>query len=535
MLQAKNIQKSYGTLTVLSDISFSLAKGQKAALVGANGTGKTTLLKILANLEESDGGSIECTAGMQIGYLPQDTIPLGEQTIRSYLQSVSSTLPKVGDKFDTKVFDHRATMTLMGFGLDTISLDRTISSLSCGQKTKIGLALLLLKNPDLILLDEPTNNLDIPALIWLEKYLKNSPAACIIVSHDRKFLDRITDMVFDLDKQTHSLKVESGNYTNFLERKLKALKRQKEMYEHQQSEIKRLNIEARKRRGRAIKGDRKEPTDSDKFLKGFKSDRVGQKLTNTAKILEEKVERMGKIEKVDEPVPLRIDLEAENSGGKADIELTKMLLQYKNGFELGPVSLQINYGKRFGFIGLNGSGKTTLLKIISGDLIPDSGEIKIGSAVRIGNLTQEHANLPMNDVACDFFSKKSKLDTQFVYNILGKFGLSKKNIRGNIGELSPGGRARFLLALFSVRSVNTLILDEPTNHLDIEAVAALEEILSSYKGTIILVSHDRYFLEKSRLDFIYLLENGKIERIPELKPYIESAEEKAQKLLKNFN
>lgn len=523
MLKATNISKNYGTLEVLSKVSFVLEKGQKVALVGNNGTGKTTLLKILAGLEESDEGSFEIATDMRIGYLPQDTGLMGEQTIRSYFKHGT-------DSF----LEHNASATMAGLGLKNISLDRKLSSLSSGQKTKVGLVELLLKEPDLLLLDEPTNNIDIPALIWLENYLKKSSAACLIVSHDRKFLDRVTGRVFELDKETHSLKVENGNYTEFLERKLKAIKRQKEMYEDQQEEIKRLMIEAREKRKKEIKGGNKKPTDNDKFLRGFKSDRAGKKLTSTAKLFEEKAESMEKIEKIIESAPLRIDLEAEYSGGQADIELRDVEIEYKNSFALGPISLQINYGKRFGFIGLNGSGKTTLLKIISGAFKPDRGDVKIGSAVRIGNLTQEHGDLPSGAIAFDFFSSKSGIDKNLVYNALAKFGLSEKNILGKIGELSPGARARFLLSLFAVRSVNTLLLDEPTNHLDIEALSALEEVTVDYKGTIIIVSHDRYFLEKSQLDFVYLLEDGKTKRVPDLQKYIESAEMNTAKLLKNF-
>jgi len=460
---------------------------------------------------------------MRTGYLPQDTGLMREQTIRQYFKSMADLL-----------LEHSVIATMAGLGLKNISLDRGLSSLSSGQKTKVGLARLLLEEPDLLLLDEPTNNLDIPALIWLEEYLKKSSVACVIVSHDRKFLDRVTDRVFELNKETHSLRVENGKYTEYLERKLKAIERQKEMYENQQEEMKRLMLEARKKREKEIKGGNKKPTDNDKFLKGFKSDRAGKKLTSTAKILEEKVERMEKIERVVEGSPLRIDLEAEYAGGQADIVLKDVEIKYKNGFALGPISLQINYGKRFGFIGLNGSGKTTLLKIISGESQADSGIVEIGSAVRAGNLTQEHSDLPSDATVFDFFSSKSGIDQNFVYNALIKFGLSEKNIRGKIGELSPGTKARFLLSLFAVRSVNTLILDEPTNHLDIEAVSALEQVVADYGGTIITVSHDRYFLEKSKLDFVYLLEDGKAKSIPDFKKYVESVEKNTAKLLKSY-
>jgi len=519
MLKVSNISKSFGTLDILSKVSFTLVEGQKAALVGENGSGKTTLLKILAGLDESDSGTIEKEEGLRVGYLPQDVGLVKDQTIREYFGARA---------------EHLISKTLAGLRLENISLDRKLGSLSSGQKTKVVLATMLIDEPDLYLLDEPTNNLDIPALIWLEDYLKNSQAAAVIVSHDRRFLDKVADRVFELDFETHALKSESGKYSDFLERKRKAVLKQKGEYERQQEEIERLTTEARNKREAEERGRKKKAPDNDKLLRGVKSDNAGKKLTVGARVLDKIVERMEKIERVDERKPFSIELQAIHSGGHADIALKDVKVEYKDGFELGSFTIHIGYGKRYGFVGQNGSGKTTLLKLISGELKPDSGEVDIGQAVSFGNLTQEHTNLPADAVVFNFLKEKTGLDTEFIYNILAKYGMSEKNIRGKIGELSPGAQARLLLSLFSALSVNTLLLDEPTNHLDFEAVTALEEVLTDYKGTVILVSHDRYFLEKTRLDFIYLLENGKIERIPDLASYLSSATRDAQKMLKTF-
>lgn len=533
MIKVKNISKNYGTLVALNKVSFALENGGKAALVGSNGSGKTTLLKILAGIEEYDSGSIEYSTGIQIGYLSQDTSLAEEKTIRSHIQSVFDLSLRSENKKNKYDFEHRMKAVLAGFGLNHISLDRKLSSLSSGQKTKIAFAGLLLKNASLLLLDEPTNNLDIPALVWLEDFLKKSQTTCIIVSHDKHFLDKVTDRVFELDWINHTITAERGSYSFYLERRLKSIKRQKEMYLAQQKEIKRLTREAKRRKEKSAEGARWTGSDNDKFLRGFKREQAG-KSARGAKVLEKRIEQMEKIEKPVEKMPLRIDLEAKHSGAQANINLIGAVVRYDNNFSVGPISLEIGYGKRIGIVGQNGSGKTTLLKIISGNIALQSGNVVIGSGVRVGNMTQEHDNLPRSAMVMDFVAEKTGFSISEVYNALKRIGFSEKNTRGLISELSPGARARLLLAIFSALSVNVLLLDEPTNHLDIEAVAILEEVLTDYKGTVILVSHDRYFLEKTRLDFIYLLEDGKIKRIPDLRQYIESAEKNAGKLLKKI-
>jgi len=533
MIKVKNISKNYGTLVALNEVSFALENCGKAALVGSNGSGKTTLLKILAGIEEYDSGSIEYSTGMRIGYLSQDTSLAEEKTIRSYIQSVFDVSLRSENEKSKYDFEHRMKVVLAGFGLNHISLDRKLSSLSSGQKTKIALAGLLLKNAGLLLLDEPTNNLDIPALVWLEDFLKKSQAACIIVSHDKRFLDKVTDRVFELDWTNHAITAERGSYSNYLERRLRSIRRQKEMYLAQQKEITRLTQEAKRRKEKSAKGARWTGSDNDKFLRGFKREQAG-KSARGAKVLEKRIEQMEKIEKPVEKMPFRIDLEAEHSGAQADINLIGAVVRHDNDFFVGPISLEIGYGKRIGIVGQNGSGKTTLLKIISGNSTLQSGNVVIGSGVRIGNMMQEHDNLQRSAMVMNFFAEKTGFGISEVYNTLKRIGFSEKNARGLISELSPGARARLLLAIFSALSVNVLLLDEPTNHLDIEAVAVLEEVLTDYKGTVILVSHDRYFLEKTRLDFVYLLEDGKIKRIPDLRQYIESAEKNAEKSLKNF-
>ncbi|PIR38930.1 MAG: ABC transporter, partial [Candidatus Zambryskibacteria bacterium CG10_big_fil_rev_8_21_14_0_10_42_12] len=273
MLQAKHLQKIYGSLTVLADVSFSLAKGQKVALVGDNGTGKTTILKIIAGLVEPDAGEIELAKNTCIGYLPQDTSLSGDETISAYLRQIAgidaleqklealashledkAKSLEYGDaheqyeRLDGYAFEHRIKVMLAGFGLENVGIDHRLSDLSSGQKSKVALAGILLKGVDLLLLDEPTNNLDLPALIWLEDFLRKSDAACIVISHDRRFLDRVVRKIFELDRHTRILNISGGTYSDYLAMVAKRIARQKEEYRLQQEEIERLSDQARQQR-----------------------------------------------------------------------------------------------------------------------------------------------------------------------------------------------------------------------------------------------------------------------------------------------
>ena len=558
MLQAKHIQKNYGSLTVLADISFSLAKGQKVALVGDNGTGKTTILKIVAGLVEPDAGEIELAKNTCIGYLPQDTSLSGDETISLYLRRISGIdalekklemlAPQLEDKakfdeygdtheqyerLDGYAFEHRIKVMLAGFGLENVGIDHRLSDLSSGQKSKVALAGILLKGVDLLLLDEPTNNLDLPALIWLEDFLRKSDAACIVISHDRRFLDRVVRKIFELDRNTRILNISGGTYSDYLEMIAKRINRQKEEYRLQQEEIKRLSDQARQQRDASVKGSNWQGSDNDKFLRGFKRDRAGGS-GRKAKVIEKRIEQMEKVEKPIERDQLDIPITAEVGSGTLDIHLVDVVAGYPNGFTIGPMSFDVRYGSRVGIMGLNGTGKSTLLKTITGQLAAYEGKIKIGSGVKIGNMMQEHESLPRDQVLLEFLKERTRLKDNEIYNKLVKFGFDQDQAKHPIGTLSPGGRARLLLALFSAQSVNVLILDEPTNHLDLEALDALEETIKDYKGTILLVSHDRYFLEKAQLDSTYVLSEGILSRIPDYKTYVMQAEERASRLLKSL-
>ncbi len=545
-IKADKIHKAYGTITVLDDISFSLERGQKAGLIGYNGTGKTTLLKILAGLVEPDAGEVTVRKGAVVGYMPQDTSLVSDETIRDYVWRISgmATLeeqmkksPEAMTEYERRdgyTFYHRLDVMLAGFGLADVSSDRPISSLSSGQKSKVFMAGVLLSDPDVLLLDEPTNNLDLPALIWLEDFLQCSDVACIIVSHDRLFLDRIVRKIFEIDWHTRTLNITSGRYSDYLVRKEKNLARQWQEHEVQQEEIKRLEEQARKKKQEALSGSRYMGTDNDKFLRGFKRDRAG-KSGKQAKAIEKRIEQMEVVEKPVERDVFRIYLRPTKPEGTRDITFTDVVAGYVNdGFKVGPVSLSITYGSRVVILGLNGTGKTTLLRTISGELTALDGKVNRGNALVIGNLTQEHDNLPRGESIKDFLTRRAGIQVQEAYALAVKFGFKALEIDKTIAALSPGGRARLLFALFSAFSANALILDEPTNHLDLEALEALEEAVAHYEGTIVLVSHDRYFLEKFRPTDTYVLYDGKLARQDSFEAYVVNAERQAKRLMHNL-
>lgn len=542
-LIAEHIHKTYGTTTVIDDISFSLAKGQKIGLVGNNGTGKSTLLKILAGIVQPDGGTVTPRKGAVIGYMPQDTSLVSDETVRDYLRRVSGmqaleerlehSLDALEEyhRRDGYTFYHRLEATLAGLGLTDISSDRRINSLSSGQKSKVAMAGVLLSDADVLLLDEPTNNLDLAALLWLEEFLLRSDSACILVSHDRLFLDRVVRKIFEIDWISRRLTITGGGYSDYLARKEKARVRQREQYEAQQEEIERLTEAVRAKRTEAMRGSRYHGSDNDKFLRGFKRDQAARS-AKVAKAIEKRIEQMDLVEKPIEKQALRIDIKPQKPGGSHDIVLKDVMAGYpEGGFRIGPIALRMPYGSRVLILGLNGSGKSTLLKTISGQLEPLSGEVQVGSSLVIGDLMQEHDNLPRHESIKDLLIRRTGSSLEHAYTLAARFGLRADEIDREVAILSPGERARLLFAVFSALSVNVLLLDEPTNHLDLEALHALEEAVAQYAGTIVLVSHDRYFIERFRATDTYVLAGGKLTRQQTFEAYRAGAEQEAKRLI----
>ncbi|MEI7512841.1 MAG: ABC-F family ATP-binding cassette domain-containing protein [Candidatus Uhrbacteria bacterium] len=556
MLQVRGLQKSYGSLHVLVDVSFSLGRGQRAALIGDNGTGKSTLLKIMAGIEGIDAGVVEFDPGVRIGYIPQDTSIVGDEPILEYLrkavglteiennlESLSHELadPENRKRYEDLLasferlegysFDHRVDIMFQGFGLEGIERDRPVSLMSSGQKTKVALIAILLRNADVLLLDEPTNNLDLPALTWLEHYLGHSLMTVVMASHDRRFLDRVANKIVEIDWRAHTIQVSNGTYSDYLIMTKKRLATQLQMYQAQQKEILRLNCRVQSLKQKAQQGASWKGNDNDKFLRGFKRDRASGSARG-AKTIETRIEHIQRVTKPFDRAALGFSLKSDTKLDNGEIRLEGVVSGYPVHFRTEPISLSVPYGSRVGILGLNGSGKSTLLKTITGFQAPLDGRVLVGSDVRFGHLMQEHDSLDRGLTSVESVSKRVGIPLDEGYRFLARHGIGADQANRQIRILNPGARARLLLATFAALETNVLVLDEPTNHLDLEALSALEEALSTFEGTLLAVSHDREFITNVQLDDVYLLQNGCLERIESYDEYIVAAEQRAKRLIR---
>lgn len=558
MLVVKNLAKIYDNRAVLERVTFALGPGQKAALVGPNGVGKSTLLRILSGLEPATRGEVNIARHLGVGYLGQEVMPLPGETVLAFVRRVSGVaaleeelrvlearLDESGaadqytlltaryERMGGYDFDRRARVMLDGFGLAGIASDREVTTLSGGEKGKANLTAVLLRGCDLLFLDEPTNNLDLPALLWLEEYLRRSLAIALIASHDRRFLDRVVTKVLELDWFTRGATLHVGTYTEYAERKALDDRRRKAAYKAQEEEITRLEAAARKQAGWATKGATQGWSDKDKMGRNYARER-SKKLHTASSALETRIENLRKLERPEEREPLAIVLKEMAAEGSADIVLRDVVAGQPDGFRIGPVSLDLPLGTRLALVGRNGAGKSTLMRVLSGADLPLSGEVRRGSGVIIGDFAQEHERLPRERTLRQVFAELGEIrDRTKAGIIMAQFYLGTDQSR-RVRSLSPGERARLLLALYAERGVNVLLLDEPTNHLDLEAVEALEEVLRTYQGTVVLVTHDREFLERVEGVATSLVEDGHVRLLGEYARYAARCEAEAKHMLRRL-
>jgi ATPase subunit of ABC transporter with duplicated ATPase domains len=551
MIIIKDLSKKYESI-VLSGVSLTVGHAQKVALVGPNGVGKSTLIKIIANVESCDSGIVTIPKDACIGYLSQETEIDTDDTIEQYIKKNvgilelekrmaelesnlqdADSLKEYSDiqqryiRFDGYAFEHRMKVILEGFGFNGSEIDKPLNNLSGGQKQKVFLSVILLKGVDVLLLDEPTNNLDLPALIWLEQFIVESKATVIIVSHDKKFLDRVVNKVFEIDWFSRNINVFSGRYSDYLIEKNRKIKREKDKYDCQQEEIKKIESTIIQKKSWASKGRNQCRSDNDKFSRGVRRDRAA-KSSKAAKAIEQRLIQMEKVERPKEKPSLTIPLNLSEKYTKYNIEL-KDVVAIVGKFRLGPISIDIPFGSRIGILGINGSGKSTLLKTIIGQIIPKEGKVLLNNSLVIGNLMQEHENLPNDSTLFEFLRNKEGIDDQTAYHLLSKFGFTDNEFNKKVQDLSPGGKTRLILSGFSAISASILILDEPTNHLDTEATEALVDSLSNYQGTILLVSHDRSFMEQIHLTDVFVIKDGLL-KSTDYDSYVESLHKEVQRL-----
>lgn len=566
MLTIKDVRKIFGTRRVLERISFSIGEGYKAALVGQNGVGKSTVLRILGGLETPDKGDVFIPNRALVGYLPQEALAESGETLLVYLRRMAGidAVEKEMQMLETHLDDETASVRyealteeyrrlggydfkrkargiLDGLFLSHIDLKRSVETLSGGEKRKAALAGVLLRGVDILLLDEPTNNLDLPALLWLERYLGRSKATCLIASHDRNFLDNVVTRVIEIDWHKREATMYTGGFSDFAEMKAHQSRRHKELYRAQEEERERLRASIdEKKEWAKIVWTRPAP-DRDKLTANYKRERAAKKFDNSAKALEERQRRLDTVEKPLERAPLVFMFPTKNEGGSTeektdDIALTALRFGYQEGFAGGPVDLRISFGSRIALLGDNGVGKSTLLKTLTGELPPLSGTVTIGTELRFGYLMQEHENVALHLTPAEWLQKRFDIfDRDIVSEHLSRFQFSPDTIDRKISSFSPGERVRLILMALTAFGANVLVLDEPTNHLDLDAIEALEEALETYPGTIFLVTHDRRFLKRMRITESFLLKDGMLTPLGAYDAYEASVALKASRVLKRLD
>ena len=516
LLSVRSLRKQYGSRTVFEDISFTVDDGHKIALVGKNGAGKSTLLRILAGVESPDSGSVTVAKGRVCAYAPQEVPQKDAQ--------------KTGDAYlreETGLKEHRFIPVLDGLGVAHDAVNGKIGDMSGGQQAKTLLAAFLLRPADLLLMDEPTNNLDIPSLVWLETFLASLKKSMIIVSHDLVFLNNVTNRVFEM--KDGGLASERGTYGDYLERKKREHNRQMRQYREYEEKRRQLEKDHADLRQKGERIDAVQASDRDKFAAGVNRDRAsgGQRRVRS---LERQIRRLGDVEKPYEEDAFAIDLRARETDGDIEVSAEEVTFGYPGGLSVGPVSLTVKEGDRLCFMGANGAGKSTLLKTMTGDLPPISGSVSRTDGVRIGDFMQQHERADRGAEAAAFFRDQTGCDSERATHALKKIGFSDHMLHRTVGGLSPGMRARLLLAVFADLGVNMLVLDEPTNHLDAEAVFAVRDLLKTYQGIVLLVSHNRWFLKNIRIDRHFDIGDGGVRRIDDFDDYLQQAGERASRM-----
>ncbi len=533
ILSVQNISKSFGTDEIIKGASFHIEDYEKAAIVGINGAGKSTLLKMIIGELSPDSGEVALSKGKTMGYLAQHQDMQGECTIEEELflakQDVidmetairdmeTQMSQKEGSELERFMEDyhkltHRFELeggyaykseiygVLNGLGFTQADYTKKISELSGGQKTRVALGKLLVTKPDIILLDEPTNHLDMNSIAWLETFLMNYKGAVVIVSHDRYFLDKVVTKVIDISNQ--KLEVFEGNYTAYAKKKEKLREDRLKAYYNQQREIKHQEEVITK-------------------LKSFNREKSIKRAESREKMLD-KIERIDK--PMEENADMKIKLEPNITSGNDVLTVEGLSKAYGKNRLFENIGFEIKRGERIALIGDNGTGKTTILKILNGMVQEDAGEIRLGSNVFIGYYDQEHQVLHADKTLFEEISDAyPNLNNTQVRNTLAAFLFTDEDVFKRIKDLSGGERGRVSLAKLMLGKANFLILDEPTNHLDIISKEVLESALNQYTGTVLFVSHDRYFINKTATRILDLTDKKLVNYIGNYDYYLEKKE-----------
>ena len=525
MLQVSNLSKTYGDNVVLKSVSFTVNPGDRAGLVGPNGCGKTTLLRLIVGQEEPDQGSVRLSpASATMGYLPQalefaagasvgdvmrqavDGLLGAEQQVEWLAQQMAEAdggaLPGLMNAYGealarleaaggyAAVHDIDATLATLGLG----SADRTtpVATLSGGQKTRLGLARLMQARPDVLVLDEPTNHLDIAGLEWLEGFLLEYRGTVLLVSHDRTILDRTVQTILDLDPASHSVTTYAGDYSTYREAKERELEQQWAAYADQQDRIAQMERDITGLSGHARRIEKEtQHYHYRKIAKGLARRSVVQR-----RRLERLLESEDRVEKPQQAWEMKLEFDGTPPSGKDVLMLEGLALGYGERSLFSGVNLTLRQGERVALVGPNGSGKTTLLRGIVGDLVPLAGWIRVGANVRVGYYSQEQEGLGQGQNALEEIRQVAPMGETAARSFLHQFLFSGDDVFLPVDRLSFGERARLALAKLVAGGSNLLLLDEPINHLDITSRERFEQGLSAFEGSVLAVVHDRYFIER---------------------------------------
>lgn len=544
VLACNNISKSFGIDEIIKNASFHIEEREKAAIVGINGAGKTTLLRIIMGEYQADSGEVIIAKDRTIGYLAQHQKLSGDNTIYDELLSVKKDIIELEQKIrrlelemhskegveleavmeayskSTHQFElqngyaykSEVVGVLKGLGFDESDFEKKMNTLSGGQKTRVALGRLLLSKPDIIMLDEPTNHLDMNSIAWLENYLVNYDGSVIIVAHDRYFLDKVVTKVIEVERGTVS--VFSGNYSDYAAKKKQLMDAKLKEYYNQQRDIKHQEEVIAK-------------------LKSFNREKSIKRAESREKLLD-------KIEVIDKPITeqetMHFKLEPAKESGNDVLSVEGLSKAFGGNRLFDNVSFEIKKGEKVALIGNNGTGKTTILKIINHIIDADAGKVKLGANVEIGYYDQEHNVLHMDKTAFDEIGDAypDMTNTQ-IRNMLACFLFTGDDVFKKISDLSGGERGRVSLAKLMLSNANFFILDEPTNHLDIMSKEILESALNRYTGTVLYVSHDRYFINKTASRIMELSANTVTNYIGNYDYYLEKRDILAPKEVKQVS
>ncbi len=499
ILTASNLSKSFGPQDIFDGVSFEIPHGAKIALVGPNGSGKTTLLHLIIGLEPPTAGALHRAKGLHVAYLPQQADFSADGTLWEAMERIFADLREQAAKlrrleeamadpttregalqryssaleaFELAggyTYEQRIKYVLSGLGFDEVDFQRPVAQLSGGQKTRALLARLLLEEPDLLLLDEPTNHLDLAGIEWLENYLNAWKGAVVVVAHDRAFLDAVVDRVWEMT--WGRLEHYRGNYSAYVVQKAEYKVRQRAEYERQQQFIKQTEDFIRRN--------------------------ISGQLTRQAQGRRTRLERVERIERPRDYRPMSLSLGKVARSGDLVVGLYDLTVGYVPAVPLfSAKEFELRRGQRVALLGPNGSGKTTLVRTILGRISPLAGQLRIGANVHLGYFVQGHADLDLEKTALETILDEGELKISQARDWLGRYRFSGDDVFKRVGDLSGGEQARIALAVLALQGANVLILDEPTNHLDIPSQEVLQEVLTSFEGTLLIVSHDRYLIRE---------------------------------------